>query len=350
MEAIQREILERGPVTTGYYMYPDFQYIFGQEGMGGQFYKGGNPLGSKKNSLIYMWNGEGENLGGHAITIVGWGTYSYKNENDNKTIKIPYWICLNSWGVGWGQSGFSSYEDRTGLPEDLDGGGYFWMVRGLNNCDIGANVTAGQPDIKNISFPGVKDKYGWGLPPPTHGKGSAINFISPITNDEIYTGNDNRFQFNMAEPAGGTYTEREIVDENNNLITEFQIKSMTPPSPYTLFWEEIRPTFCLGKITEKMSDNDIDSVIKVDKSIVEKLKKITKLQDNPLLIVDGEQMQFLKVVSENSIKVYRATNNSLLEVHAPGSNLEIMPYKELGVNDLSKYANQCVFDTEVIEE
>jgi hypothetical protein len=35
MKAIMREIIERGPVTTGFYVYPDFQYSFGTDGLGG---------------------------------------------------------------------------------------------------------------------------------------------------------------------------------------------------------------------------------------------------------------------------------------------------------------------------
>lgn len=35
-------------------------------------------------------------LGGHAVTIVGWGT-----ENG-----LDYWRCRNSWNSGWGDAGY----------------------------------------------------------------------------------------------------------------------------------------------------------------------------------------------------------------------------------------------------
>jgi cathepsin B len=35
-------------------------------------------------------------LGGHAVKMLGWGT-----ENG-----VNYWLCANSWGPSWGESGF----------------------------------------------------------------------------------------------------------------------------------------------------------------------------------------------------------------------------------------------------
>ncbi len=53
-------------------------------------------------------------VGGHAVSLVGWGVEG----------GLPYWICQNSWGAGWGENGFfriargvdaSSIESRSGL-------------------------------------------------------------------------------------------------------------------------------------------------------------------------------------------------------------------------------------------
>lgn len=99
-DRIRRGIYTWGPMATGIKMYPDF-YTF-----------------DPKNE-IYEWNGEGPQVGGHAVELVGWG-----EEKGRK-----YWIIKNSWGPGWGD------------------GGYFRMVRGTNNCEVEANVLSCTPDF-----------------------------------------------------------------------------------------------------------------------------------------------------------------------------------------------------------
>jgi len=37
----------------------------------------------------------GEELGGHAIKTIGWGS-----ENG-----VDYWLCVNSWNTTWGEQG-----------------------------------------------------------------------------------------------------------------------------------------------------------------------------------------------------------------------------------------------------
>jgi C1A family cysteine protease len=74
---IKKDILDNGPVSAAMIVYNDFLH-----------YKGGvyeHPHGSTDKPV-----------GGHAVTIQGWG----KDDNGE------YWICKNSWGTKWGLQGF----------------------------------------------------------------------------------------------------------------------------------------------------------------------------------------------------------------------------------------------------
>jgi len=44
---------------------------------------------------IYLYT-YGVRRGGHAIKVLGWGV-----EGD-----VNYWLCANSWGPNWGESGY----------------------------------------------------------------------------------------------------------------------------------------------------------------------------------------------------------------------------------------------------
>lgn len=320
---IQREIIERGPVTTGFKVYSDFQYIFGQEGMGGQKYSlGKNPLGGHAEALIYMRdpkNDENSVIGGHAITIVGWGTYHYKT--DQKFYKIPYWICLNSWGVEWGHSGFPDYNNRNGLPTDMTQGGYFWMIRGINNCEIEDNFTAGQPNIENITYPGMIDKYGWGLPGPDPSK---TTFLKPLDTKGLEIGED-KLEIFPAKAGGGTY-----IDYDKQGVWE--IKSMDPPSPYTMFWPSFRPLFCIGRTGNDLDKKLNDNIVKITNRTRMFIEKIQKIVPNPLLIIDSgdnqEQVQ-LDSLNSNEMKITRAINYNELKYHKKDTLIKVFPYHNL---------------------
>lgn len=75
---IQTEIMTNGPMQTGFTVYQDFYN-----------YQSG----------IYVYT-SGAVVGGHAVKIVGWGNLNGVN----------YWICANSWGNWWGESGYFRIE------------------------------------------------------------------------------------------------------------------------------------------------------------------------------------------------------------------------------------------------
>jgi hypothetical protein len=102
-DIIRHNIFGWGPVATGFRVYSDF-YTFD----------------AKKD--IYRWNGEGDQTGGHAVVITGWG------EDWTPNGPVKWWQIRNSWGEDWGD------------------GGYFRMLRGSNECGIDENCMAAVPD------------------------------------------------------------------------------------------------------------------------------------------------------------------------------------------------------------
>ena len=75
-ECIKEELYENGPLETGFAVFSSFMN-----------YKSG----------IYQYK-DGIIQGGHAVKIIGFG--------HDDTSGLDYWICANSWGPDWGESGF----------------------------------------------------------------------------------------------------------------------------------------------------------------------------------------------------------------------------------------------------
>ena len=65
---------------------------------------------------VYKTHSKNE-LGGHAIRILGWG-----KENG-----VPYWLVANSWNTDWGDNG------------------YIKILRGSDECGIESEISAGIP-------------------------------------------------------------------------------------------------------------------------------------------------------------------------------------------------------------
>jgi C1A family cysteine protease len=76
LPSIKAYVAENGPVTTCFTVYEDFYHYY--------------------SSGVYTYNAQtsGAVVGGHCVCIVG-----YDDENG-------CWIVKNSWGAGWGESGF----------------------------------------------------------------------------------------------------------------------------------------------------------------------------------------------------------------------------------------------------
>jgi len=97
-KAIRLEIMQHGPVEAAFTVFSDFPT-----------YKSG----------VYQ-HVTGEELGGHAIKILGWGVED----------GVKYWLVANSWNSDWGDKGF------------------FKILRGSDHCGIESEVVAGIPNLK----------------------------------------------------------------------------------------------------------------------------------------------------------------------------------------------------------
>ncbi len=341
MSEIQREIMERGPVNSGIKVYRDFQESFAGTGMGGQGYKSGDPLGSTEKKLIYMKDPKTNEspIGGHAITIVGWGSFKYIKSGVE--YDIPYWTCLNSWGVDWGHSGFPSYNNRNSVPENMKYGGYFWIVRGINNCGIEENVTCGQPNLENISYPGVVDRYGWGLPSPSMSNKN-VHYLPILDTADKTTKNNATLTILPAEEGGGTYVNYTPGCKEND-PGQWQIKSMEGPSPYLMFWPDRRPMFYIGDTLNELSPDD--NIIILQKNSIEKLSLVMTVSYNPILLIgDDENQEQVQVLSikGNKVTVNRAVNFNEALPHVIGTKVKIFPYEELSIKFLEKHGFKSI--------
>jgi len=89
-----QELVTNGPMYVAFSVYSDFPT-----------YKSG----------VYKHTSGSSYLGGHAVTLVGYG-----EENGQK-----YWKIKNSWNEQWGDNG------------------HFKIVRGTDECGIESSVSAG---------------------------------------------------------------------------------------------------------------------------------------------------------------------------------------------------------------
>jgi cathepsin B len=92
---IENEIENKGPCEFSFAVYQDF-------------------MNYKSGVYTHQW---GTLLGYHAVKGIGWGTSGSQ----------PYWIIANSWNTSWGNQG------------------YFWILKGKNECEIEQGIWAGDP-------------------------------------------------------------------------------------------------------------------------------------------------------------------------------------------------------------
>jgi hypothetical protein len=113
-ERVKRHIYTFGPVVGNYFVLRDFVY---------------GPV-----SGIYVETPGSQDMGGHSVTIVGWGTGNVAGIG-----AVPYWICRNSWGEGWGDGGYWKHamypvNKRSQFTyKDVNGNNTYWHIIKLVN-------------------------------------------------------------------------------------------------------------------------------------------------------------------------------------------------------------------------
>eukprot|EP00930_Biecheleria_cincta_P057532 TRINITY_DN43452_c0_g1_i1.p1 TRINITY_DN43452_c0_g1~~TRINITY_DN43452_c0_g1_i1.p1 ORF type:complete len:746 (-),score=151.36 TRINITY_DN43452_c0_g1_i1:64-2250(-) len=105
--ALQRELLERGPVEVAFFVFSDFM--------------------NYKRGTYFRTPAAYGPLGGHAVRLLGWGTEEQLDHDP-----VDYWLVANSWSVNWGM------------------GGLFRIRRGTNECGIETTPAAGLPKLDSF--------------------------------------------------------------------------------------------------------------------------------------------------------------------------------------------------------
>jgi len=102
-------------------------------------------------------DGSGSCNADHAVTVVGYGTYTLPNGS-----QVPYWKVRNSWGANWGYNG------------------YILMQRGVNMCCI--ELYAAQTNVNAQYFSSITTTSTLNPLPqvvPAGGGGGAVGPVAP---------------------------------------------------------------------------------------------------------------------------------------------------------------------------
>lgn len=101
IKAIQKDLQANGPMICGFQIFESFM----------DYWKYLKPTPNKAPvnlKDIFMLNPSkpGKSSGGHAVTIVGWGTFPNSNKQINNGKPIRYWVMRNSWGANSADGGY----------------------------------------------------------------------------------------------------------------------------------------------------------------------------------------------------------------------------------------------------
>lgn len=119
---IKHHLMKYGAAVGGFLVYNNFI----KDKNAGKFIQ---TKGIYIKTVNYIGDGDAEGdatneanlLGGHSISIIGWGsdslTFTDIHGNKYNNVTVNYWICRNSWGPNWGDNGYFKYAMYTKLPD-----------------------------------------------------------------------------------------------------------------------------------------------------------------------------------------------------------------------------------------
>jgi len=330
---ICKEIYENGPIITGIHLYADFVNKFGgNTNLGGRFWRPPKKKilkNWKLENLIYgaseKWGkNRGSHMGGHAVLIVGWGSFK----------GIDYWVIQNSWGTKWGLPTRSARNPHSiGKKPDLKTmsllektklhtGGFFFIKRGVNLCGVESNTWTAEPNVKNIvhqtteqkkypktyKWTSSKDHHFWYEKKPSHGTGQYGIRAGVLSSDHSHI------------------------------------------NPFVLGWEENRPLFEFGILQKPL--NKTNNIIKLSPETAKIANGLFSIKadhctsdyclragqepnkgknrpSTALVIKIGKELVYAVPHGKDSIKIDRGIWSTKATSHDKHEKMYIFPYRNV---------------------
>lgn len=126
----KHNLIQHGPVSAGFIVYNNF--VNGDYSItNGIYLEGIDYENSSHDKIIAFDTNNSKPIGGHAITVIGWGIEDNVEYSPGKKENIHYWYCRNSWGEKWGKDkGYFKfamwpYNNKCGFDNPVRGLGGF---------------------------------------------------------------------------------------------------------------------------------------------------------------------------------------------------------------------------------
>jgi len=140
-------------------------------------------------SGVYVYDGTSSSLGGHLVCAVGW-------KDDATVTNGGYWICKNSWGSGWGESGY--FRIAYGQV-DIDNWLYYGYYKGPKNSPPAFDENIGTYDGREGTAIDLDITA-------TDPDGDTVNYSAPnLPSGATYNRTTGKFSWTPTYTQSGTY-------------------------------------------------------------------------------------------------------------------------------------------------